>query len=278
VQELLSAYFDDELSSDERTAVAEHLADCEQCSAELAKFERLSGMARELATPMPPAQIWSQLERQLGGTRNEERVQPSRHLSPWSHSIQRMVAVAATILVTAGLGWWGYSTWSSHGDHAGFTAEFGHYLDEFARDPAMAQRFLLAKYEGRAVDAQQAVRQVGYRPAVADGVPEGYSVESTYVMKMPCCTCVQCLCNRTDGTTIAIFEHDDEETREWFGDRPQGSASCNGTICSLVELDQRIAASWKRDKRHLTVVGLRNVAELTDLVAWFDERKQISAP
>lgn len=106
-------------------------------------------------------------------------------------------------------------------------------------------------------------------------MPDGYSVDSTYVMKMPCCTCVQCLCTRSDGSTIAIFEHDDEEAKEWFGDRPEMSANCNGKQCMLVELDDRIAASWKHDKRHFTVVGLRDVAELTNLVAWFDDRKRI---
>ena len=45
--------------------------------------------------------------------------------------------------------------------------------------------------------------------------------------------------------------------------------------CSLVALDDRIAVSWKHDKRHFTVVGFHDVAELTDLMAWFDERKQI---
>ncbi len=74
---------------------------------------------------------------------------------------------------------------------------------------------------------------------------------------------------------IAIFEHDDEEMTEWFGDRPAMAANCSGKRCSLVEVNDRIAASWKRDKRHITVVGLRDVAELTELVAWFEKRKQV---
>ena len=118
---------------------------------------------------------------------------------------------------------------------------------------------------------------VGYRPAVANGLPEGYSVESTYVMTMPCCTCVQCLCKRSDGSTIAIFEHDDEETKEWFGDRPETLANCGGYRCSVVELEGHIAASWLRGKRHITVVGVRDVAELAELVAWFDESNQHAA-
>jgi hypothetical protein len=275
VKELLSAYFDDELAAQKRTAVSEHLAGCAECSTELAGFERLSELARALDTPMSPPHMWSHLEQQLEEGRNSQKVQLTSRSPSQYFPVQRLVAVAAAILVAVGLGWFGYSTWIGHDGHSAFTAEMGHYLEEFHRDPAAAQQFLLAKYEGRAVDAQQAVSLVGYRPAIADGMPEGYSVEKTYVMKMPCCTCVQCLCTRSDGSTVVVFEHDDEETKEWFGDRPEMSASCNGKQCMLVKLDDRIAASWKHDKRHFTVVGLRDVAELTNLVAWFDERKQI---
>ena len=275
VKELLSAYFDEELASEERIAVAEHLAGCGECSSELAGFEKLSGMARELDSPMPPAQMWLQLERQLDETPLKQRVQLASRRSLWSLPTSRLVAVAATLFVAVGLGWVGYSAWLGHGEHDGFTAEFGQYLDEFHRDPAAAQQFLLAKYESQEVNAQNAVSLVGYRPVVLDGLPDGYSAESAHVMKMPCCTCVQCVCTRSDGSTIAIFEHDDDETEEWFSDRPAMSMNCHGKQCSLVDLNDRIAASWKRDNRHITVVGLRDVAELTDLVAWFDERKQI---
>ena len=140
------------------------------------------------------AQIWTELEKQLDEEQRGRTVQPASHELPWSLPISRLVAVAATLLLVVGIGWLGYSTWFAHKDHDGFTAEFSHYLDEFRRDPTAAQQFLLAKYEGQSVDAEHAVQQVGYRPVVADGVPQNYTVESTYVMKMPCCTCVQCLC------------------------------------------------------------------------------------
>ena len=230
--------------------------------------------------PAPPAKIWNQLEEQLAEAKDEVRqpIQPVSRAARRSIPMLRVAALAVTILVMVGVGWLGYSNWHGHGEHDEFTIEFGNYLEKFRLDPAVAQQFLLAKYDGQSVDVQQAVHQVGYRPAVADGLPKGYSVDSTYVMKMPCCTCVQCLCKRSDGSTIAIFEHDDEETTEWFGDRPELSASCNGKRCSLVEVDDRIAASWKRDQRHITVVGIRDVAELTELAAWFDERKQVKLP
>jgi anti-sigma factor RsiW len=276
VRELLSAYLDDELPSEIRIGLEEHLESCGECSGELARFEKLSAVARSLETPTPPAYIWTQLERKLDEKHDEEEtetVHAPNDEPRWLLPIPRLLALAATIVVAVGAGWFGYSTWFGHGDHDKMTADFGRYLTEFHRDPAAAQQFLLTKYEGQAVDSQQAAQRVGYRPAVADGLPEDYAVESTFVMKMPCCTCVHCLCKRPDGGMIAILEHD-EETRQWFGDRPEMSVMCNGKQCRVVELDDGIAASWQQDDRHITVIGARDLAEVNQLIAWFDERKQ----
>jgi hypothetical protein len=277
VKELLSAYYDDELSSDERTAVAEHLAGCQDCARELNGFRGLSAMAEGLTHPEAPAQLWDQLEGQLDASKASFQGANAWWTRwPLVENVPYVglgLAVAAMILVT--LGWVGYRTWLEQGSEQQFAAEFGEYIAEFQRDPYAAQQILLANYGGQAVDADQVVHTVGYRPAVADGLPAGYTVESSYVMKMPCCTCVQFLCKRSDGSSLAIFEHDDADP-DWFGDRPEISATCNGKRCSLVQLDDRIAASWKRGDRHITVIGVRDTTEISELVAWLDEQRQIS--
>ncbi|MEO8498748.1 MAG: zf-HC2 domain-containing protein [Planctomycetota bacterium] len=274
VKELLSAYYDDELSSDKRTAVANHLAGCDDCVHELEIFRNLSALADGLTHPEPPAHIWQQIEKELGSEQQNRSERP--RIFEWlgwtkQPAVRFGLAIAAAILIA--IGWFGYTTWFEHDPDHQLAAVFGEYLDEFRRDPVAAQKILLANYEGQAVTVEQAVRTVGYRPAVADGLPDGYTVGETYVMKMPCCTCVQCLCQSSDGTTIAIFEHDDKEA-DWFGDRPQTEAICDGTRCSLVELDDRIAATWQRGKRHMTLVGVKDKAEVERLVAWFDDRRR----
>ncbi len=274
VKSFLSAYFDDELSSDERSAVAHHLANCHECSRELEGFHNLSAMAGRLAHPETPAHIWEQIEVRLDGDCGR-RVEHSDSLSwlAWTRrpTVRFGMAIAASIMII--FGWLGYAHFYEHGADHQMAAVFGEYLEEFRRDPGAAQQILLANYEGQSLDAEQVVHTVGYRPVVANGMPEDYSVRTTYVMKMPCCTCVQCLCQRSDGSTIAIFEHDDTEP-EWFGDRPESEAICNGTQCSLVQMSDRIAATWQHGKRHITVVGARDKAEVDRLVAWFDERGQ----
>lgn len=272
VQELLSAYCDGELAEDQRSDVSDHLLGCSDCARELAGFERLSNMASTLSTPAPPKQMWSQLEHQLDQQpRTAQRTTESVHgARTWS-----FLALAATVLAATGIAWSTYQTWFTHGEHDQFTADFGHYLEEFRRDPDTAQQILLAKYEHQLVDPNQAIARVGYRPVVADGLPPGYTLASTHVMTMPCCTCVQSTCKRSDGSTLAVFEHDDEETTEWFGDRPDITARCNDVQCNLVQLDDQIAASWRHGTRHITLIGVRDVGEVSQMVAWLDEKQPL---
>jgi hypothetical protein len=183
--------------------------------------------------------------------------------------------MVATVLIAVGAGWFilRHGLHSEHHNH--FTAEFGQYLSEFRRDPDAAQQFLLSKYENHRVDPEQATKLVGYRPVIAGGVPPEYKLASTFVMKMPCCTCVQSLCQRSDGSTLAIFEHNDK-TPQWFGDRPSITVNCHGRGCSLVELDGSTAVSWKQGDRYITLIGIKTLSEVDRIVAWLYEKKKPS--
>jgi hypothetical protein len=153
---------------------------------------------------------------------------------------------------------------------AEFVMTMDHYLRQLPHDPEGAEHFLLNKYDGQTVDADGAMTLVGYRPAVSQGLPEGYSLASTSVLKMPCCTCVKAVCKRPDGSTLVLFEHDDEKT-EWFGQRPSSTAMCGDKECCLVDLDSSLAATWKRGSRSLTAVGVRDKDEVSRLVSWLDK-------
>jgi len=264
IRELLSAYHDGELDDQARNRVSVHLAECPDCASQLATFEKLSAMAGSLSAPAPPEHLWDQLEEQL------ERPRGVRPRTP-AKVAARLLATAAMMLVVLGAGWFAYQMWFSAGPHAHFAAEFGDYLAEFRRDPMAAQQVLLAKYDHQLVEPGEAVQHVGYRPAIANGLPDGYTVVSTHVVTMPCCKCVQSLCQRPDGSTLALFEHNDEETIDWFGQRPQISAVCNGERCSLVQLDDRIAASWKYDQRSITLIGVKDISEVAQIAKWLNE-------
>lgn len=97
------------------------------------------------------------------------------------------------------------------GHHTELAKVYTEYLDKFADDPLAAQDILLAKYGDKLVEMTEATKQLGNTPAVAKGLPAGCTLEGTYVLNMPCCTCVQSICRRADGQMLAIFEHNEEQ-------------------------------------------------------------------
>jgi anti-sigma factor RsiW len=90
----LGAYHDGALSPADRAAVERHLKDCPACTAEWARMQRLSGLARDLATPaMPPGAI----------ARLHERAN-SLYSRPIIRLAEAMSAVAAAILIACVVG------------------------------------------------------------------------------------------------------------------------------------------------------------------------------
>jgi len=139
------------------------------------------------------------------------------------------------------------------------------YLVKLSADPNQAEDFLLAKYNGQRISPDQAETLVGYRPLISRELPAGYELASSSVVRMPCCTCFKAVCRRTDGSTLVLFEHDDDEAA-WFGDRESRMATCGDKDCCLVELDSTIAATWKEGGRSITAVGARDESEIAVLV------------
>ncbi|TWU34873.1 anti-sigma factor family protein [Novipirellula artificiosorum] len=297
VRQQLSAYYDGELDTPANEAVKQHLAECEQCASELASFASLTEEFARSPKLEAPASIWTNLSQRLDASSTKGAslvegeslaplIQTSSLLAPTQRNGWlglRHFAVAAAVLILLGLGVIAarHSRDSDTGpmaavhDHehehsAEFAMTMDHYLKTLPNDPDAAERFLLSKYEGTTVPAESAVQLVGYRPAVAGGLPDGYSLASTSVLKMPCCTCVKAVCKRSDGSTLVLFEHDDEKT-EWFGDRKTSQTVCGDTECCLVDLDSSIAATWRRGSRSVTAVGVRNQAELGELIDWLEK-------
>ncbi len=272
-QQLLSAYFDGELARELVRDLDDHVSQCTVCAAELASFGQLSRLAGDLPSPPAPDTLWCQLEQQL----NEDALpQGASRRSYLSSRSGKALALAATLLVAVGLGWWSLGGWDPHGEHDAFAAEFGHYLDEFHRDPASAQQMLVAKYNGVAIDPAGALHLVGYQPATSKAVHDQYRVTSTHVLTMPCCTCVQTVCQRPDGSTVVIFEHDDENP-QWFADRRETTANCSGKRCRLFDVQNSLAASWSSGGRHITVIGARDASEVGQLVSWLQDSPQPGA-
>jgi hypothetical protein len=296
VQPYLSAYHDGELSAAQVAVIAKHVESCSACSSELKAIASLGLVFEQAPVPEKPADLWQRIERELPTP--AVPVTLSGRFTTWIRESPYgagLVSMAASVLVLLGAGlWYGGgelregemgsggamamhgSDGHTHDDEmsAEHMAEFAGVMDDYLQklpsDPDAAEQMLLSKYNGETVDSDGAVRLVGYRPIISGGLPEDYSLASTSVLKMPCCTCVKAVCKRSDGSTLVLFEHDDEETA-WFGDRPSTMAMCGDKDCCLVDLDSSIAATWKQGTRSVTAVGVRDQEEVATLVNWLDK-------
>jgi anti-sigma factor RsiW len=271
-KKLLSAYQDDELAVEMRSSVWQHVQGCPQCGEELTLFGKLSAMAKGLSDPVPPDGIWAAIEAGLDaqkpGAPVAQPAAPGRSARNRT-VLDRLLATAAVVLIAVGTALIVENAWHGSGHPGQMASDFGEYLKQFPNNPDRAQKVLLAKYDGQAVDFTQAARQVGYRPAVAAaGLPKRYTIDGVYVLKMPCCTCVQTICRRDDGKTFAIFEHA-EAAPAWFGNQPRIDTKCNGCACSLIQAGHGLVVSWEANKRHLTVVGAQDLEEVADLITHF---------
>lgn len=263
VQHNLSAYHDNELSPDLRAAVEVHLHACLNCSARLAAFRELSRVAADLNDPTAPSGMWEELQTKL--QRQALWGEPPRSRTATTTSTRRRLATAATVLLalSAALGIWRYQ--SSEQRQMGVV--FGAFLDQFPRDPIAAQRAIVTQYDGQAVTLDEATRKLRYRPALPTN-PDALRLEKMYVLRMPCCTCVETIYKNADGETLAVFEHHDEDPG-WFSNRPTIRAHCGGIPTSIVQVDKHLAATWKHQDRYLTVVGARDVEQVASLIAGF---------
>jgi hypothetical protein len=272
----LSAFHDGELAPNLRTAVGEHIEGCSECAARLAEIRELSRMAAEMPTPAVPVEIWPQLEKKLATEVPDNSAASSNLRLIGRRHVWIRVAAAALVVVTVSTAAVVWLRQTEQG-HRHVAVNFGRYLDEFERNPDAAQQVLLTNYEGRAVSFDEAATQVRYQPVTPERLPNGMSREAIYLLHMPCCTCVQAIYQGAGGEKLAVFEHVDDQPI-WFSTRPTIKTRCNGMPTSLVQVDDRLAASWKRHGRCVTVIGARDVEQVAELIAYLDDQQPENQP
>ena len=258
-RDLLSPYLDGELTPRQRMGIDAHLVECADCTAELNDWNSISDLTAKLVDPVPPADLWKRID-------NENVTKPSHGRA--SPSVNRrasrkvwQVTVAALVLVALGLTF----AFISRPDDDHKTVNLDQYLTQFANDPDAAQKTLIANYENRQVNVREAASQLQYQPVASGKLPEGVSVKSLRVFEMPCCRCLQTVCSVDGKQTVVIFEHADEHSFE-FGRRPSMTCQCNGRKTRIVEFDGQIVAAWAMGKRHLTLVGARDLKQVVQFV------------
>lgn len=267
--ELLSPLHDGELSADLRGSVEEHLRECSTCAAARVEFESMSSLVGRQSEPDPPADLWQQIETALDSDSETSSTPATTVVAPGQRRRQRvLLAVALALFAVAGVSiYLQLLGGNHHNEH--LAVNFDDFLNEFPQSAERAQDLLHANYPAETVDIEQAMMAVKYRPAIANDLPDGYTLDSIHLVRMPCCLCVESLCTAPDGARLAVLEHAIDQP-VWFGERPTDSCTCNGREARLVRFAGRLAATWKSKQGYLTVIGIRDEEQLAEFMAYLD--------
>jgi hypothetical protein len=266
VEDKLSAYIDNELAVQERRELELHCEQCETCRKLISQYQAIGVLMRQSEARVDTDAIWDQVSRRL----DDDAVVPITNKSRPKKWVYAVLATAASVAII----WFAATNkpTSNHDDsiasheHAALAVDFQEVIQSAKTEPKAAIAKLVAKYQGQELDAKSTASYLGYEPAIFKSVPEGFARVSTHVLNMPCCKCSASICERSDGTSLIVFEHKDEQP-VWFGDSPSIETQCAGKTCKIVEAAGQLAVSWKNEDRQLTMIGANDIAEVNQWVA-----------
>jgi len=265
IEDNLSTFIDNEVGGEDRRQIEEHCDQCERCRTMVSQYMSIGRLMRHAEERVDTEAVWERVAVRLD---NAAVVSVSKKATKkWGYAI---LATAASI----SLFWFvlrdNTSREQGHDNdahqHASLAVDFQDVFQSVKTEPKAAIAKLVAKYQGQELDQKAATDYLGYEPALFKSIPEGFARVSTHVLNMPCCKCSATLCERSDGTSLIVFEHKDEQP-VWFGDSPSIETQCSGTTCKIVESAGQLAVSWRNQDRQLTVVGANDLAEVNQWVA-----------
>ncbi|MCH7725730.1 MAG: anti-sigma factor [Planctomycetes bacterium] len=276
IQILLSAFQDAELTGDDRRLVDKHLHDCAVCTAELAELNNLRELVRSWPEPQPPRELWDRIESAVHPSPSVRHAAPRRKVV-WA----QLATVAALLLIAVGTGLWARWLQEQPNDQPRLAdtdqpprlaVDLDEYLDTYQRDPQHAPHLFIARYNGQAVNLDETADQVNYRPIATDRLPEGFSLDRVYLLKMECCTGVQTVYRRKGSDLLAILQHTVEQP-VWYGNRRVEIVQVNGKPTQIVRINGQLAATWQADGTYVSLIGARDMTELTEMIVYLDAKK-----
>jgi anti-sigma factor RsiW len=271
VKNQISEYIDNEVSHEQQLRIEQHLEACESCRAEVSQFMALGNLMRQSEATVDTESIWQQVSARLE-VHSRTTLLPKKS-AKWVYAI--LVTAASFSLV-----WFAISrsldthsgdheSEHSQNEHANLAADFQDVFRLARTEPTVAIANLVAKYQGQELSRSATTAYLGYEPALFKTLPDGFTRTSTHVLNMPCCKCSATICQRTDGTSLVVFEHKDEQL-VWFGDANSIETQCAGKTCRIVGSTGQLAVSWKNQDRQLTLIGVTDLSEVSD---WVDSMK-----
>ncbi len=256
-QPLLSPFYDGELSPEQAHSVAAHVETCPSCAGRLQSLQRLSTLVTDSQPPAAPPTLLPSIERSL-----DAASRPTANRRIRGRHLAALAGASAALVIVTVLTW--QILWRPH-SHGQMVDDFGTFLEEFERRPNESVNVLAVKYEGVPASEDEAKAALKRSTVGRATILGDHTLFKRYVLNMPCCRCVQTAYQRDGQVSLIMFEHDEPQL-DWFGHRPAVQANCGDKSCCLIQLGDRLAGSWPLEKGHVTVVGMRDVAELKALV------------
>ncbi|MGE0699643.1 MAG: anti-sigma factor [Hyphomicrobiaceae bacterium] len=166
-RELVGAYFDGELTDDERASMAEHLRTCPVCAAALARLRDVRKALSVEADRRAPPSLADRIRADIASEAAKVRPEPSRTVAPQSRWPRRAASLAAAALAGAALAWGVLTRQATQGSlaHDVVTAHLRSLAQESAVQVASSDRHTVKPwFSGR----------VGFSPDVKDLGSQGF--------------------------------------------------------------------------------------------------------
>jgi negative regulator of sigma E activity len=270
VEEHLSAYIDEELDAAACLQLEEHVEQCDACRGLMSEYRSMGVLMRRSERIVDTEAVWEQVSRKLESpvvTLASTEFQWRDWAKRYGTSI--LAAAAGVLILVSALRYAApdnHDTANALHDHAAMAVDFAEVFRSARTEPQIALSKLSEKYDGRELGTEEATKYLGYQPALFKSVPEGFTRVSTHVLNMPCCKCSATICERSDGTSLIVFEHRDEQP-VWFGDSPSIETQCAGMPCKIIESAGQLAVSWRNQDRQMTILGADDLTEVNHWVA-----------
>jgi len=248
----LSKYFDGEMTASEQQEIEEHLNQCSYCRSRLHQFQQLHALTQQSADPKPEQDLWVPIENKIDLL--NEGVSNSLTYKKW-------LAGAAVLLIVLVGGWWmvEQSLTGVEPDTATtpyvnqFAFDYGLYLSGL-QNPETMKRFNEGYKRHKVELASMAEPTIpGGDTAFLNTLPQGFSIESAYLLESACCQCNQYILEH-NGRHITVFQQPKKHPAEFTGFHKK-HAKIDSTDCSKVETDSHVAYTFDSGDSKYVVVG-----------------------
>ncbi len=248
----LSAYFDNELSAEKCTQIAEHLRLCPDCAQELATLKGASECCTEIkAVPEVPDQ-WNQIRSQLQST--------SRKSAPFFSFVwPRWIPVAASffLLIILGSIFWP----SSPNRDTDVEPYFGLYLLAVRASDVLSSQISPQEIQALNLDF----------PVHTPSVLEAWSQKGIYFHKLHGQPMIQIFYGNAAGDSYCVFEQSENDSLD-FGNRETRQELIQNQICTKFASQDFHLISWTLGNTLFTVVSTAGSVDLDSVTYdWIGE-------